>query len=265
MKKYIILIPVAGLGNRMHAIAGALDLAKRLNKKLIVFWEQTPNELNAKYSDLFEPPVDYKVVECSFRSFLIRLVQLFRFFYLFINDGNINQYRYSKDKKWIETFRCKNVFIWSYQSITWTKDFSCFSVRKDIIHEMPYKFTKGAPIIGLHIRRTDLDGAINNSPTYEFEACIEKEKRDNPEINFYLATDDLSEEESLRSKYPDLIFSNYSRSLDRNSLVGIKDALKDIYMLSRCIRIYGSYESTFSMSAANLGNIELITVVKTNH
>lgn len=265
MRNYIILIPVAGLGNRMHAIAGALDLAKQLNKKLIVFWEQTPNELNAKYSDLFESSVYYKVVECSFHSILIRLVQLLRYFFLFINDGNINQYRYSKDRKWIESLRFKNVFIWSYQSITWTKDFSCFNVRKDVIEDMPLKFPEGTPIIGVHIRRTDLAGAIKNSPTCEFEACIEKEIRENPAVKFYLATDDVSEEESLRSKFPGRILSNRSKSLDRNSLIGIKDALKDIYILSRCVRIYGSYESTFSMSAANLGNIDLITIVKSNH
>ncbi|SIT90709.1 hypothetical protein [Pontibacter indicus] len=61
-KKKIYLKPVAGLCNRIRAIDSALQIADSLNKDLVVFWGRD-RFLNCRYSDLFEPSSNFRVIE----------------------------------------------------------------------------------------------------------------------------------------------------------------------------------------------------------
>ncbi len=75
-------------------------------------------------------------------------------------------------------------------------------------------------------------------------------------MNFFLSTDDLSVEKELKALFGDKIIC-FEKELSRDSLIGIQHALVDMYCLSKCAMIYGSYWSSFSAMAAQLTQIKL--------
>jgi hypothetical protein len=112
--------------------------------------------------------------------------------------------------------------------------------------------------IGLHIRRTDNANAVKYSPTSLFFAKVEEELKATPQIKFYLATDDPNEEKTFIDRFGESIIIYQKHSLDRNNPIAIKDALVDLYNLSHCSKIFGSYWSSFSDTAALWSGIEKI-------
>lgn len=112
-------------------------------------------------------------------------------------------------------------------------------------------------VIGLHIRRTDNTLSINQSPIQHFYEVIDAELSADPEVRFYLATDDNVVKDDLTARYGSRIIS-IPLNLSRNSVKGMKDAVVDLYCLGSTEKIYGSAASTYSMFAAGLFNKELI-------
>ncbi|GAF04931.1 O-fucosyltransferase family protein [Saccharicrinis fermentans] len=90
--------------------------------------------------------------------------------------------------------------------------------------------------------------------------AIEKQLALDPNVKFFLATDDKDIKKELLEKYPKHIFTNET-PLSRNSAEGIKGALVDFLCLSNAKLIIGSSSSSFSSEAANYGNIDL-TILK---
>ena len=82
--------------------------------------------------------------------------------------------------------------------------------------------------------------------------------KEDPQTMFYLATDDLSEEEYLRNQFPDKIISNRERNLSRDSISGIQDAMLDLYCLAATTKIIGSFFSSFTDIAADMHQIPKI-------
>ena len=115
--------------------------------------------------------------------------------------------------------------------------------------------------IGLHIRRSDNVKSINESPLELFIEKIKEELNSNLNANFFLSTDDLRTEQELKSLFNNKIITN-QKNFDRNTPKGIKDAVVDLFCLSKTQYIYGSYWSSFSDIAARLGRIKLITIKK---
>ena len=85
--------------------------------------------------------------------------------------------------------------------------------------------------------------------------AMEAEIAADPDVKFFLATDDKDEETLLRKTFPGKIVSNENRTLRRDSLDGMYDALLDLFCLAACKKIIGSYCSSFTDTAASLGNI----------
>ena len=54
----------------------------------------------------------------------------------------------------------------------------------------------------------------------------------------------------------------YKKEMNRDTPNGIRDAVVDLYCLSKTKYIYGSYWSSFSDIAARIGEIRLITLNK---
>ena len=121
----------------------------------------------------------------------------------------------------------------------------------------------GEHAVGVHIRRTDNTWAIANSKSDEFSVAIRKELEQFPDAKFYIATDDITEEERLRKEFGNAIVSNTSKTLARDSVEGMHDALIDLFCLSRTKKIFGSFYSSFTDIAADMRGIEKIVVGKT--
>lgn len=115
--------------------------------------------------------------------------------------------------------------------------------------------------IGVHIRRTDHTIAIAESPDTLFEDAMQNALKANPETHFYLATDDPELKQRLAARFPGRIVAQQCRG-SRADLQGMEEAAVDLWTLARTSRIIGSYWSSFTDTAAELGGIPLTILRK---
>jgi len=110
--------------------------------------------------------------------------------------------------------------------------------------------------IGVHIRRTDHQQAIDESPLELFIEAIDSDLELHEDLTIYLATDDEATKDTLRQRYGSRLITSKAEATRSNS-DGIREALVEMYALSRTSHIYGSAGSTFSPIAACLGDIPI--------
>ena len=77
----------------------------------------------------------------------------------------------------------------------------------------------------------------------------------NPEMIFFVSTDNESYQNILVNKFGIQRIIFHEKEFSRNKTEGIKDAVIDLFCLSKTSKIYGSYFSSFSYVAARIGNI----------
>lgn len=71
-KRYILLVPVGGLANRMKAIDSAIKLSRKTNSELHIIWFKDRG-LNCRFDQLFEP-IDLpnvKITEATWSDYLL--------------------------------------------------------------------------------------------------------------------------------------------------------------------------------------------------
>ena len=252
----VIIQPSGGLCNRMRVINSSLELAKRKNSKLLVLW-YCADELNAPFESLFEPVEEFQVI--NFTS----LKDLRKLWYQLtartkVNNADIenNKTNGVLNQDFFDSIKLPAyIFTWEhfYPADEYFKLFKPTAELQRRIDEVTKHFTKD--MVSVHIRRTDQVTSIAYSKTENFIDLMNREISANPDVKFFLATDDKDEEALLRKTFPGRIVSNENRTLRRDSLDGMYDALLDLYCLSACKKIIGSYYSSFTDTAAALGNI----------
>ncbi|MCD8298085.1 MAG: hypothetical protein LUC88_10985 [Prevotella sp.] len=119
-------------------------------------------------------------------------------------------------------------------------------------------------MVGVHIRGTDNVKSKLHSPFNVFVNFINKELIKDPNTKFYLATDEIEFKKKLIDMFDDIIITN-REVLNRNSLEGMEGALIDLYCLSKTDYIIGSYYSSFSEIAAEIGGIKLYKAIEEGH
>ena len=85
---------------------------------------------------------------------------------------------------------------------------------------------------------------------------MDQELTCDPNLYFYVASDSLSDKLDLKKQFGDRVIMSLKEA-QRENVNGIIDALVELYILSRCKKIYGSSHSSFSILAAELGGVEL--------
>lgn len=273
----IIVEPCAGLGNRFIALASAYHVAKELNRKLVVIWKEE-TVLGASMDKLFTLPQDVEVVSVKEYGYKLDFFGQLRgnsvtkawrkkadaFFEC---DEIMNLYNeQGRDgvKKRFED--CKVVYVkatnpfWNIFEIENAFGFitpnpAILERKKEIL-----KDATGKKLVGVHIRRTDHIESIANSPLELFIQTMKDELKNEPATYFYLASDDRGVENELREIFGERILTFADKSLSRDSEQGIKDAYAEMLCLSAGSKIYGSFNSTFSVMASKLGNIPLHVV-----
>lgn len=176
-----------------------------------------------------------------------------------INDSIIVENRINGDltQKFAESIRGQIFIQTCLQFFNVENHFKMFRPSENInkhIASITDKFV--ADMVGVHIRRTDQVKSIEYSKTENFIELMHREVKENPQVCFYLATDDMKEEEIIRKEFPDRIISNEKRTLARDSEEGMFDAVVDLYCLAKCNRLIGSYWSSFTDIAAALYGID---------
>lgn len=276
MKK-LFFVPVGGLGNRMRAIASAVSLAQHRRLSAHVGWFQDW-ALNAPFSSLFETPeiaglkiedvpgIFYLTLDRPRKKnlYLPRLFQHFLFDQC-IYEEEMDQWYQKKTDFSTFPFKGEAVYMATYQPF--------FPYERTLLTQL---FQLNAPLrkrldsrlqdfsahtIGVHVRRTDNQASIQQSPLELFFETIDKELEANAELSVFLATDSEAVKADMRKRYGKRILTAEAAA-DRNSVSGIQDGILDLYTLAGTRRIYGSFRSSFSELAAELGNIPLTTVLK---
>jgi hypothetical protein len=275
----IILIPTSGLANRLRITVLAMRLAKETGKELIIYWYKNL-ELQAEFKDLFVDfasirvrnlPLKYKIWmkmrPVSSKLFGIEkwYLKLFNFDFVFLDNmaEDVWKNRLNLPEK---VGKSKNVFICSCQEINHFNlmDYQLFepvSIIQNKINTVAERFTSNT--IGVHIRSTDNVHSIKNSPFHLFQEKIEEEILINPDVNFFLATDNEGYQNQLLLKFGRDKILFYKKEFSREKVQGIKDAVVDLFCLSKTSKIYGSYFSSFSEVAGRIGQIP-VEVLKVN-
>ena len=79
------------------------------------------------------------------------------------------------------------------------------------------------------------------------------------DLCIYLATDSEEVKQAMRTRYGERIVCAESKA-DRSTTEGIREGIADLWTLAHTRKIYGSFHSSFSELAAELGRIPLVVV-----
>lgn len=271
--------PLAGLGNRMQVLASAYFLAGKYHKRLCILWNNN-GDLAADFGDIFEWIPDVDVIPVTTDGYRTKPLLRLKSERLRKKLSTTCDFVTEVDK-WDGMSPEKicrmvdegvrdagDIYLKSWKPFTpvyedrgitlnFLKPSEEVCLRgKDLFDRI------GADTVGVHIRRTDHEEAIADSPIEAFLAEMQKELERDPDCRFFVATDDHEVESEIVQRFGEFVFFKDNKSWGRSQTDGMLDACVDLWALSRCRKILGSKGSTFGMIAAKLGSKELKIVRK---
>jgi hypothetical protein len=273
----IVVEPLGGLTNRLRLIASAIWLKEKTADRLVVIWNEN-FELNCPYHLLFEVQDAFLVRNrrktdgliqsfnqtTGIKKFIIKATNKLLGINNCISEADFQQLVWpGKLDIYETTLRYRNLYVRACQEFgdnsSALKQFRPVPDLRRKIDDIVRDF--GANTIGVHVRRTDHEMSISNSPIDIFIEKMREEVIKNAGTNFFLCTDDAQEEKILIKEFGDKIIV-YKKEINRQSITGMQDAVVDLYCLSKTSKILGSYWSSFSETAAKMNDRPLITIRK---
>ena len=248
----------------MRAIDSAYLLSREINHSLTVIWEVN-TELGIGFEELFIQVSDIHVIprtpvflDVILKSSVLKtLCSYCRFLNTNVSHRLIKEF--FRNRKEIEKIRkFKIIYIETCDAFLYPEDFSEFVPVPSIKVKID-KLSEAFPlrIVGIHIRRTDHNLSIDASPNELFFDVVEKELHDDSDVHFFLSTDDRRVKDEMIKRFGGVIFTQQAEC-SRSSKNGMKDALVDLFLLARCVRIYATKGISFSETAHHLGHSPLI-------
>lgn len=269
-QKLLIFQPDAGLGNRLYNVLSGLYYASEYNTKLHLFWERATC-CNVAFKDMFEVPDNTKVHSLYKLGYKNRYVfgSICSKIFLNIVEKNVlfkNPKQLSDAYKGFGEEEIRKIIDSSDKCLLRSNEPLCDMEHlemvvdqikpakqiRDRVEEImgPYMNKR---VIGIHVRRTDHELSIDYSPIEGFKNLMDSYGAD---VWFYFASDDKKLVEEFSEKYNIIPHISFSNTISRNSADGMKDAFVEMLCLSKCERIFGSYESTYPRMAALIGKKE---------
>ena len=248
------LLPVAGLANRLRAMASAVCAAQDTGRPLVINWQQQHSICRGRAAQLFKvAALPFKLIDTGF--------------------GGPPPYPHREClsphdwERFKERDPYKPIYIKSYghfhqsDPARWVAALRSIRPNPSIEQDVGIRFANledncGGPLVGVHIRRTDHRKAIQLSPTGAFLAAMAAYP---PATHFYVATDDAIERGILAQEFPGRIHFGVT-NLNRDSEEGGVGAFRDLLSLAACREILGSAGSSFSEIAAAWGGCPLKVV-----
>lgn len=274
-KPTIFLVPQGGLANRMRSILSAYQLAREIGSRLEVVWFKDKG-LNAGFHDLFLPVkaegfhlrdacgLDFLRLQLpkGRNLHLTRLVQKGRFDVCLYETctpvaGTPEELKAQLQGRQVYWATC-------YAHQAYPADMAARFFRPlPAIEKKVEQFSAqlGPVSMGVHIRRTDNAQAIEHSPIRLFFDRIDSFLAHQPEGCIFLATDDQDTKKAMRQRYGQQLVC-VPQPASRKTLSGVVDGLVDMLTLARCGQILGSWYSSFSELAAQIGGVPLEIVKK---
>lgn len=122
---------------------------------------------------------------------------------------------------------------------------------EDAVGKITERF--GSYTVGFHVRTTDNYQSLHHSPLGLFIRKGQQELEEHPDAVFFLATDSRAVKRRFVTAFPSRVVT-VGGSLDRSDRSGMILAAADMFALSRTDKVYGSWYSSFSEIAAELGS-----------
>ena len=290
----ILSIPDGGLCNRMRSIESAIALGEYLHTPVTIYW-RVNWQIRCRPQELFRMesltegrsiPVTIRVTGrlnpwrilwlagCRIKSLrpivrtLSKVASTLHCPFLLAENP---EYRTTDQllKQYFgtaETAKAQKKLLharWIFYSGGWygidRSDFSRWKPTPELEHRIEEECRKIGDLshaLGVHIRRTDNEVAIRESPDELFEKRMQQEIAQDPSVHFYLATDSPSVKEKFSVLFGKRLTTPEGR-LSRNDAEGMKQAVVELYTLARCRHIIATWYSTFSRTAAAIGGTEL--------
>lgn len=267
----LVLVPQGGLCNRLRAILSALSLIEggSISARLVVGWDANA-ECAARFDQLFEP-IDSPHVSIGPRRWTDRPITRRNLHWPALVRSLLYRRQYANRPPAVDELcrvftahRGAYVYVSTGHAFC---DYPANYVRRlrpqPHLQERIDSLSAGfdSHTIGIHIRRTDHVTAIAESPDTLFAAAIASTIDDDPDARFFLATDDASLKRRLADQFPGRIITQDCRG-SRADLAGMEEAVVDLWTLARCSRIIGSFWSSYTDTAAEIGGIPLTIIRK---
>ena len=266
------IIPYAGLCNRLRVIASAYACARRLGCPARVLWTYGNRECKVRFHQLFEP-IDLPLISleetnafyCQTQScrhlFLPSILRRLRYAKVYTNYNYRTLESHTPLGERMEADRPEGrIAVYSMHQCGPNYPLGeMFRPVPDIVAQVEALVPAGSgPVIGVHIRRTDHVEAIRHTSVSRYEEVMAAEIQARPAVRFFLATDDAEIKKQLVDRFGEERIITAQAPLRRDSQEGMKGAVIDLFALSRTEKIIGSYYSSYSEIAAELGGIELV-------
>lgn len=267
---HITLVPQGGLCNRLRAILSLLSLIREqhLDARVRVGWGES-SECAARFDQLFLP-IDEPRMHIGPRRWHERPITRFNLHWPQLVRQCLGHVQYCNTPPSLDELQrhCASgkakVYVSTGHAFC---DYSPSYVRAlrpqphllERINRLSSDFDDHT--IGVHIRRTDHSRAIAESPDALFEQAMRDAISADPKARFFIASDDTALKVHLASTFADRVTIQYSRG-SRADLCGMEEAVVDLWTLARCSRIIGSFWSSYSDTAAELGGIPLTIIRK---
>jgi len=232
---------LAGMCNRMRAMISAICWAEDRDLSLHVIWTANDPACMARFETLFERSSLPRWVTVDMGPMMSRAEMILspQDIETYANATNIRSYGhfYQKDpQRWLRYLRA-------------------LRPNPSLIPNHPF-LDQGA--VGVHIRRGDHTKAKERSTTAAFIKAMDAEPADTV---FVVATDSANDRMLLNEQYKGRVWFP-AETLSRMTQKGMNGAVMDFIALSRCEKILGSYNSSFSEVAALYGDVPLEIVVE---
>jgi hypothetical protein len=292
--------PLGGLCNRIRAMDSIISLAIDYGHKVIVLWVQN-EKCNCPYSSLFKPPenTDIKIVEVKHELEITKVYALDNYeesihenFKIIFPTVHLDDFLLNKELSSVYNWKLYNgiksseeidalfikkidlklkkllaketIYITSCYRLSPLKNkYTFFKPIDKIVKKVDAITIKFNNTIGVHIRRTDHIVSKKYSALKKFELEMGKYILLEDSTTFYLSTDCKETKNQLVSKFKNRIIKQEINSYDRNDKTAIKEALVDLLALSKSKKIIGSYLSSFTDMAVDIGGLEK-QIIKSN-
>jgi hypothetical protein len=261
---HITCVPIGGLCNRMRAMASAVWMAERLNGEVTVYWAVN-RDCGAAFSELFQSVemLGVRVLEPTFWQLHLAFSRKKNLYF----PGLLRWLCFSSqlvgtaecvEKRIPDGLLGNRPFVISGYSLSahadMTKLFKPTEAIQTRINAITERFSDTT--IGIHIRRGDNRQSIEHNSPGDYIGFMERQLLECPTTSFYIASDSPALKQELAARFPGSVIQN-DAVLERHSVNGMKDAVVDLWCLAATNRIVGSYFSSYSDIATELGGIPL--------
>lgn len=265
----IYFLAQAGLCNRMRGISSAYQFAREMGgQPLTIIWADN-HECNCALDKIFTIKADIPVhiINISYmRNFRMRrwkeraVIALIR---QRCQEKFIDDDVYMDKEILLEKAgKARNTFITSAAYWLASEKLYEMFVPTENIQKMVANICSelGEYSVGVHLRRTDHVGSIENSTTSAFINWMNSEIAEKPKVKFYVASDDSTEKRHLKEIFGERIVMQENMELSRETEQGIIGAVTDLYALASTNKILASVGSSYSDVAAQIRGIQKVDV-----